>query len=144
MKTMLKASALFLTLFFLIGCASGPKYAEIAKTIPELAPDKGRIYIYRNSILGAAIQPKVKLNGEVIGSAVPKGFYFVDRSPGNYKMMTSTEVDRTLSFVLEKEQTRFVRLNISIGFFVGHVYPELVDDEVGKKEINECSYVDKK
>lgn len=144
MKSMLKAATLFLTFSFLIGCASGPKYAEVAKTIPELASDKGRIYIYRNSVLGAAVQPDVKLNGEVIGSSVAKGFYFVDRSPGDYKMMTSTEVDRALSFVLEKNQTRFVRLNISMGFFVGHVYPELVDDEVGKKEINECSYVEKK
>ena len=144
MKPILKALVLFLTLFFLIGCASGPKYAEVAKSIPELASDNGRIYVYRNSMFGGAIQPDVKLNGEVIGSSAPKGFYFVDRSPGNYKMMTSTEVDRTLSFVLEKEQTRFVRLNCSMGFFVGHVYPELVDDEVGKKEINDCSYVDEK
>ena len=144
MKFMLKSAALFLVISFLIGCASGPKYAEMAQTIPELAPDKGRIYIYRTAVMGAAVQPDVKLNGEVIGSAVPKGFYFVDRLPGNYKMMTSTEVDRTLSFVLEEEQTRFVRLNIGIGFFVGHVYPELVDDEVGKKEIKKCSYVEKK
>lgn len=144
MKSMLKAAILFLALSFLIGCASGPKYAEIAKTIPELASYQGRIYIYRNSMFGGAIQPDVKLNGEVIGSSAPKGFYFVDRSPGDYKMMTSTEVDRTLSFVLEKDQIRFVRLNCSMGFFVGHVYPELVDEAVGKKEINECSYVDKK
>lgn len=58
-------------------------------------------------------------------------------------MMTSTEVDRSLSFILEAEQTRFVRLNISMGFFVGHVYPELVENAVGQKEIQECSYVKK-
>ncbi len=143
MKSMVKVLTLF-SVLLLVSCASGPKYTEMAKTIPDLDPDKGRIYVYRDSVLGAAIQPDVKLNGEVIGSAVPQGFYFVDRLPGDYKMMTSTEVDRTLSFVLEEGQTRYVRLNISIGFFVGHVYPELVDDAVAKKEIAECSYVEEK
>jgi hypothetical protein len=27
-----------------------------------------------------------------------------------------------------------------MGFFVGHVHPELVDTEIGAKEITECSY----
>ncbi len=29
------------------------------------------------------------------------------------------------------------------GFFVGHVYPELVDNEVGQKKIQNCRYVGK-
>jgi hypothetical protein len=140
MKTLFKIIVLFCVIFT-IGCASGPKYTEIAQTIPELSPDKGRIYVYRSTILGAAIQPDVKLNGEVIGSSAAKGFYFVDRGPGDYKMMTSTEVDRSLSFILEAGQTRYVRLNVSMGFFVGHVYPELVEENVAQKELQECSYV---
>ncbi len=142
MKSMFK-TAVLLCVLFTIGCASGPKYAEVAQTIPELSSDQGRVYIYRNSVLGAAIQSDAKLNGEVIGSSAAKGFYFVDRAPGAYKMMTSTEVDRSLSFILEAAQTRFVRLNVSMGFFVGHVYPELVEEAVGQKEIQECSYVKK-
>ena len=142
MKLMLKTVVLFCVLFA-IGCASGPKYVEMAQTIPELSSNQGRIYIYRNSALGAAITPDVKLNGEVIGSSTAKGFYFVDKAPGAYKMMTSTEVDRSLSFILEAAQTRFVRLNVSMGFFVGHVYPELVEDAIGQKEIQNCSYVKK-
>ncbi len=142
MKNFFKMVVL-LCVLFTIGCASGPKYAEMAQTIPELRSDQGRIYIYRNTVLGAAIQPDVKLNGEVVGSSAAKGFYFVDREPGNYKMMTSTEVDRSLSFILEAGQIRYVRLNVSMGFFVGHVYPELVEDAIGKKEIQECSYVKK-
>jgi hypothetical protein len=142
MKNIFRTVVLICVLFT-VGCASGPKYAEMVQTIPELNSDQGRIYIYRNSVLGAAIQPDVKLNGEVIGSSPAKGFYFVDRAPGNYKIMTSTEVDRSLSFVLEAEQTRYVRLNIGMGFFVGHVYPELVEESVGQKEIQECSYVEK-
>lgn len=83
----------------------------------------------------------MKLNGEVIGKAVPNGFFYIDRPPGDYEMMTSTEVDRSLSFTLDQGQTRYVKLNISVGFFVGHVYPELVESEIGAKEIQECSYI---
>jgi hypothetical protein len=128
MKTALNAFAAIFVAFFLAGCATGPKFSEISSSINEPAADKGRIYIYRTAVLGAAVQPEVKLNGEVVGKAVPNGFFYVDRGPGD------------LSLTLDKDQTRYVRLNISMGFFVGHVYPELVENSVGKQEIQQCSY----
>ena len=132
----------FLSVSLLLpGCATGPKFMEVASTFNKLVPEEGRIYIYRTAVLSAAVQPEVKLNGEVIGKAVPSGFFYVDRTPGNYEILTSTEVDRKLSLTLDKGEARYVRLNISMGFFVGHVYPELVEPAVGEKEIQDCSYV---
>jgi hypothetical protein len=129
----------------LVSCAGkGPTYNELAPTISDSLTDSGRIFIYRTAVMGAAVQPEVKLNGEVIGKAIPQGFFYVDKEPGNYEIMTSTEVKRKLSLTLEKGQTRYVRLNISMGFFVGHVYPELVDAETGTKEINKCRYTGQK
>lgn len=124
----------------LTGCASGPKFDEVAQTLTKASPDTGRIYVYRTAVVGAAVQPEVKLNGEVVGRAKPKGFFVIDRPAGNYEIMTSTEVDRKLSLAVEPGQTRYVRLNISIGFLVGHVYPELVEPSVGEEEIKACSY----
>ena len=124
----------------LSSCASGMKFTEAN---PKLAPQNqelGRIFFYRTTIAGAAVQPDVKLNGEVVGTAKPSGFFYVDRPAGNYEVITSTEVDRKLSFVLDKGETRFVRFGISFGFFVGHVYPELVDNVEGLKEIQDCRY----
>jgi hypothetical protein len=143
MKTLFKVFLLFAAMVIFLGCAtSGAKYVELSPTIP-IKPDTGRIFIYRPSVAGAAIQPDVKLNGEVVGSSTPYGFFYVDRAPGVYEIMTSTEVDRKLSLTLDKGQTRFVRINISIGFFVGHVYPELVDQPTGEKEIQDCRYTGK-
>lgn len=141
MKFMLRALGVLLVSIYLGGCATGPKFSEVLPSLGTAAPDNGRIYIYRTALLGAAIQPEVRLNGEVVGAAVPNGFFYVDREPGDYKITTSTEVDRHLSLVLEKGQTRYVRLNVSMGFFVGHVYPELVEAGVGAKEIQQCSYI---
>ncbi len=135
---------LSVVVFFLAGCAtSGSKFVEMSSTMPSLSADAGRIYFYRVTALGAAVQPDVRLNEEIVGKAVPNGFFYVERKPGDYQVVTSTEVERKLSLTLEKGQTRFVRLNISMGFFVGHVYAELVDNEVGEKEIKDCRYVGK-
>jgi hypothetical protein len=140
MKTAMRTLSPILIAIFLFGCATGPKFSEISSSISDAASDKGRIYIYRTVVLGAAVQPEVRLNGEVVGKAVPNGFFYVDREPGDYTIATTTEVDRHLSLVLDKGQTRYVRLNIGMGFFVGHVYPELVESSVGMKEIQQCSY----
>ena len=144
MKKVPRLSLLILLSALLGACATtGPKFAEFSPQMSAVSPDLGRIYLYRATILGAAIQPEVKLNGNVIGKAVPNGFFYVDEVPGNYEIVTSTEVDRKLSLTLDAGQTRYVRLNISLGFFVGHVYPELVDLDVGQKEIHDCRYIGK-
>jgi Protein of unknown function (DUF2846) len=75
----------------------------------------GRIYFYRTALIGAAVQPDVKLNGEVVGKAVPNGFFYADRPAGNYQVATETEVERKLTFTLERGQVRYARLNISMG-----------------------------
>lgn len=66
----------------LSACAtSGPKFTEMVAAMNAPSQGVGRIYFYRTTVLGAAVQPEVQLNGEVVGRAVPKGFFFVDR-PG--------------------------------------------------------------
>lgn len=140
MKKMLSLLALVTVAALFTGCASGPKYSVAKGTFAPLAQSNGRIYFYRTSALGAALNPDVKLNGEVVGTAKAKGFFYADRPAGNYEVETSTEVSRRLTFQLEQGQTRYVRFNVSMGFFVGHVYPELIENAVGEKEIENCSF----
>ena len=132
---------LFLVLTLILGaCASGPKFSEMQSSLPALAADQGRIFFYRTAVLGAAVQPSVKLNGEVVGSAVPNGFFFVDRSPGDYTVSTTTEVERSAMLGVHAGETQYVRLNIGMGFLVGRVSPELVHPEIGAEEVSKLSY----
>ena len=127
-------------LLMLVSCATGAKFADLQ---PKTAPDNqtgGRIFFYRPSSLGAALRPNVVLNGETVGEAVSHGFFYVDRPPGTYEVVTQTEVKRKLSFVLEAGQTRYVRFSASFGFFVGHVYGQLVEPETALSEIKKCKY----
>lgn len=126
----------------LAACASGPKLAEMKSTIPTLGADQGRIYFYRSgSIVGGAVQPSIMLNGTVVGESEPGGFFFVDQAPGSQEVSTSTEVEKKLTFTLDAGQTRYVRTVVGMGFFVGRVYPELVDDATGQKELEDASYI---
>ena len=125
----------------LSGCATGAKYAEVKSTIPALAPSEGRIYFYRPSALGAAVQPDIKLNEQKVGTAKPHGFYFVDRAPGNYEVSAATETEKKLTFTLAVGQERFVRLKIQIGLLVGRIVPELVDRTEAEGELKDLSFI---
>ena len=128
----------------LFGCASGPKLAEMQSSMPALNPDQGRIYFYRtSSMMGAAIQPSVLLNGKVVGDSKPGGFFYVDTAPGAQEVSTTTEIEKKLSFTLEPKQTRYVRTSTSFGVLVYRVQPELVDNATGDKELRETSYIGK-
>ena len=104
-----------LALTLLSACAtSGPKFSDMTAEMSTTSkPGVGRIYFYRTSVLGAAVQPEVRLNGQAVGHAIPQGFFFVDCPPGNYEVST---------------------------FLVGHVYGELVDEAKGRSEITATRY----
>jgi hypothetical protein len=140
MQSLFRFAALVMVAF-LTACASGPKHAEVASSIPGIKPDQGRVYLYRsNSMMGAAIQPNITINGKVMGESKPGGFFFVDLPAGPVEVATSTEVEKKLTFTLDAGQTRYVKTSIGFGLMVGRVYPELVDNAVGAKEITETSY----
>lgn len=122
------------------GCASGPGYREYSEQIPEVSQGEGRIFLYRAAAVGAAVQPKVRVNGEEVGKATPGGFFYIDRPTGSYEISTSTEAKRSLSLELDSGEERYVRLEMKLGFFVGHVKPVLVERSVGMDEIQKLKY----
>jgi hypothetical protein len=127
----------------LAGCATtGPRFSEIEARIPAVPADDGRIYFYRKSIFfGDGLRPPVKLNGQDVGRPVPNGFFFVDRPAGDYVVSTSTEVVRSLPLTLAKHEEKYVRFEATMGVFVGHISPELVDKNEALSELAGMHYV---
>lgn len=142
-KQVLMVCVLLALLSNLVGCASGVKYEDYVKSMPELDAQKSRLFIYRPSVVGAAIQPQVILDNAVVCKAVPKGFTYKDVSPGNHKVQCSTEVERNLSLTTKAGQTKYIKLGVSIGFFIGHISPKLVEEETALKELQKCKYIEK-
>ena len=123
------------------GCASGPKYSEVSKSIAPIAAGEGRIYFFRSSsMLGAAIQPEIRLNNVVVGSSKPGGFFYVDRPAGTYVGAASTETEKTLSFALAAGETKYVRSAPSFGLLVGRINLELEDRHKAQTEIETLSF----
>ena len=135
-----------LTGLILASCAmSGLKFTQLSPDIAPKNPELGRIYLYRPSSFGAAYRPDVLLNGEKVGMAISWGFFYVDRPPGNYEVVTKESIrlrwTRKVCFILEKGQTRFVRFYRNwwcIQFCL--IHSELVDHDVGLSEVQELRY----
>jgi hypothetical protein len=123
------------------GCASGVKHSEMAASIPTIKSSEGRVYFLRSaSMFGAAIQPDIRLNNQVVGESKPGGFFFVDRPAGKYVAAASTETEKTLSFVLDPGETKYVRSSPSVGLLVGRIVLELETPEKAKEELSSLSY----
>lgn len=131
---------LMFTLVALAGCASGPAYEEYAATMQPVGDGNGRIYMYRPSSFGAAVKPMIRVNDNEVGKSVAKGFFFVDLPPGDYNIAASTEAERNLDVTLDANEEMYVRLEMKMGAFVGHVKPVLVDASVGSEEIKKTKY----
>ncbi len=130
------------SLLALSGCATGPMYSEVSSNIPSINNEQGRIYFFRNAIwAGDGLRPDIKLNDEVIGESIPGGFFFIDKEPGKYEVTTSTEVEKKLTFNLDKNETKYVRSTVGMGVVLWRVYPELVTEEEALKEIMELHYI---
>lgn len=107
---MIAAAALGAAL--LAGCG-GPRYKDVAGTIPVMVPDTGRIYFYQPPApLGVvSSQPYLRVNGMKVGRSKPGSFFYVNRPAGKYEIDTLRDGE-SLSFTLAPGQTRYVRLSI--------------------------------
>ena len=136
--------AVLLTPLLLGACATGPTLTEISQKIPPIPADESRVWFYRDaSPIGAALQLTIYLNNKPIGHSIPAGFFFVDTAPGPCVVSTSTEVERHLTFEAPAGKQSYVKTSVTFGNLVGHVYPELVDPEVGQKAIGSLHFTGK-
>lgn len=124
------------------GCATqGTPYKQEEAKLTPPTPGNGRIWLYRDSSLGFAVQPNVTLNGVVIGTAVPSAAFYVDRPKGTYEVAASTEVEKKASFTLEPGEIKYIRLTPTFGIMVGRIVPELVSAEEAKKALPELTVI---
>lgn len=125
----------------LFGCsATGPRFSEVSKDLPSLGENEGRIYFFRNSFMGAAVQPEVSVNGRVVGKSQPNSFFFLDRPAGSYRATARTEAEGSIDIVLRPQQTAYVQMSISMGFMVGHPAFQRVGESEGRSALPSLAY----
>jgi Protein of unknown function (DUF2846) len=137
MKNLLKTFAVAVGLaVFAVGCASGPKFSAYRSTVSPPAAGDGRIWFYRPSSFGTAVQPDVKLDSKTVGRAVPHGFFYADTQPGVHEVSASTEWTHKTSLTVTTNVDSYVRLEMMLGLVVGHVIPKEVPEAKATNEMN--------
>jgi hypothetical protein len=143
-KTWTRLAASILAASVLGGCAtSGLKYSDMASDSPRLRSGFGRIYFYRSGIpLGLAVQPDININGAKVGSAVPNGYFFVDRPPGKYELSAKTEIEEKVPITLQAGETKYVQFYLTPGILLPHANLNPVTREKAEQDMAELRQVE--
>ncbi|MDF3858873.1 MULTISPECIES: DUF2846 domain-containing protein [Achromobacter] len=113
MKNWIKSGMAALGVAVLLSGCGGPRYKDVANSVPVMAPDAGRIYFYQPPAPAGVVsnQPYLRVNGVKVGRSKPGSFFYVNRPAGNYEVDTLRDGE-ALSFTLAPGQTRYVRMSI--------------------------------
>lgn len=137
------ASALvLLAVALLSGCAaSGHSYMAVSSALPPLKDNGCRVFFYRtDSMVGAAMQPEIRLDNQVVGKSQPGGFFYVDTLPGRHLASSQTENEARLEFDIEAGQTVYVASSITLGVLVGRVQLNLQPEAVALSALSPLRY----
>ncbi len=99
------------------------------------------MFVYRNTALGAAIRPQIRIDGKPIGSSVAQGFRYSDQAPGQHEVALITEWKHKDTVTVVAGQPSFVRTHVTFGALVGHVIPTAVSKAEAEPEIRNCKLV---
>lgn len=139
----IKSFSALLISISLVGCSSVPMQSqeatEQAKQVSVPSEGKSGVYIYRSGYLGAALKKDIWLDGKCIGESAPNTFFY-EEVEGNKEHKLSTESEfspNDLMVYMEAGKNYFIEQFIKLGVFVGGAGLEQVDEEKGKKEIQE-------
>jgi hypothetical protein len=130
---------LLATLF--VGCASvkmeNKELSEKTKQFSKPSSGNSGLYIYRDSIIGAALKKDIWVDGKCIGESVAKVFFYTEVASGKSHVIT-TESEfspNELSIAVEEGKNYFIRQFIKFGVFVGGAGLEIIPEEKGKAAI---------
>jgi hypothetical protein len=119
------------------GCAAtGTPASQMLDQLATVPANTGRIVFYReDTIVGAAIQPGIHLDGALVGESKPGGFFFSDVVPGTHRVSARTEVETAVSVTVGDGQTRYLRSAITIGVLAGHVQFTMVREDEARRQL---------
>jgi hypothetical protein len=123
------------------GCASvpmaDPAQDSAAKAF-TVAPDRAKIYVYRNETFGAALTMDVFLNGRPLGQTVSKTYLVAEVDPGAYRLMGKAENEDSLDLMTAAGRVYYVWQEVKMGGFSGRNKLQQVDDATGRAGVMEC------
>jgi hypothetical protein len=136
-KNIVKIAPLLVIAMVFAGCASGTKLSETNAATTPPADGKTRIAVYREGIMGAAVQPVVSVDAEPTGKCQPNGVFFVDVPAGSHALAATTESTSEIQVDTSNAPMTYVQCSIGLGFVVGRPKLIQVAPEAGAAAISE-------
>jgi PBP1b-binding outer membrane lipoprotein LpoB len=102
------------------GCASvpmAPKAMDAQAKQFQPAPDKAKVYIYRNEVMGSAIKMPVLIDNVEVGDTVSKTYIEKDLAPGPHTITSKSEKDSSLTIDMLAGKVYYVWQEIKMGMF---------------------------
>lgn len=108
-----------------------------AKTFNSPSNGNAGLYVFRDSILGAALKKDIWVDDKCLGESATKVFFFQEvKGDQEHKISTESEFSpNDLILKTENGKNYFVRQYIKMGAFVGGANLEVINEEEGKKAI---------
>ena len=130
-----------LVAIFSVGCASvkmeSKEASEIIKQFPKPTEGNAGLYLYRDSVFGAALKKDIFVNGKCIGESAPNVFFYTQVEGGKtHTIETESEFSpNKISLLAEAGKNYFIRQFIKMGVLVGGADLEIITDETAKPVI---------
>lgn len=136
------SAAALMVLMWLQGCAAtGPTGSELGAKLDAVPAGYGRVVLFRSSgMMGAALQPDLLIDGQVVGSSKPGGFVYADVGPGKRVISASTEAAARLELEVLAGRTYYVRSAISMGLVVGRIALTEEGQVTAREELSSLAY----
>lgn len=122
-------------------CASVPMAdmsADAESKKFETKTGMGRIYVYRNEVLGSAIKIPMTLNGKVMGSTAKNVYFSWDVKPGNHKVSCLASTNGNIEVNVKKNEIVYIWQEMKMGLIVAGCALNKVEAGVGQKAIRSC------
>lgn len=132
-----RAALLVSLLALATGCTSTPQASadrDAAAKAFVTHPATAAIYIYRIPGSGVKGDSVLYVNGRLIGSTLPGGFFRVDARPGMQVLNGVAHDSGRIEFEARAGEIRFVALEVVAG--ISHFSPR--DAQSGRRELLDC------
>jgi len=137
---MLKFALLAISLSIFAGSASTIQYVKIPdQNIPIEDTTKCRIYVYRPTTFGYAVQIPITDSNNIVGKTGPNGYLCWERSPGTIIVEGRAENTSAVSINAQNGKAYYVLQDIRMGILSARTDLEIVEPARGKEEIINCS-----
>ena len=139
------AAAVIAAACLVSGCApvhrTTTSVSDQAKTFATM-PDKAVVYVYRNTMFGAAVSMAVAVDGVEVGATGAYSFFKLAVPPGHHTIVSNAENDSTLSIDVQAGQNYYIWQDVKFGILVARTGLHVVTAEEGQAEIRKLKLLE--